>query len=116
MCSYYRQFIPQFSEIAIPLIYLTKKYAKFKWTYESQKAFDHLKQNLTYMPLLGYPDTGKPYVLYTDVSDKVIGARLVQEVENSDQIGPGVKNDKPIYLLETQQRWSTVEKEAFAIH
>lgn len=63
-----------------------------------------MKQNLTYMPLLGYPDTGKPYVIYTDVSDKVIGARLVQEVENSDQISPGVKNDKPIYLLETQQR------------
>lgn len=48
------------------------------------------------MPLLGYPDTGKPYVLYTDASDKAIGACLVQEVEHSDQIGPGVKNEKPI--------------------
>lgn len=47
MCSYYRRFIPHFSEIAFPVINLTKKYAKFKWTYESQQAFDHLKQNLT---------------------------------------------------------------------
>lgn len=93
------RFIPQFSEIAIPLINLTKKYAKFKWTDESQKAFDHLKQNLTCVPLLGYPDTGKPYVLYTDASDKAIGACLVQKVEHSDQIGPGVKNEKPIYFL-----------------
>lgn len=113
MCSYYRRFIPQFLEIAIPLIHLTKKYAKFKWTDESQKTFDHLKQNLTCVPLLGYPDTGKPYVLYTDASDKAIGACLVQELEHNDQIGPGVKNEKPIYFLSHK---STVEKEAFAIH
>lgn len=113
MCSYYRRFIPPFLEIAIPLIHLTKKYAKFKWTDESQKTFDHLKQNLTCVPLLGYPDTGKPYVLYTDASDKAIGACLVQEVEHIDQIGPGVKNEKPIYFLSHK---STVEKEAFAIH
>lgn len=84
MCSYYRRFIPQFSEIAFPLINLTKKYAKFKWTDESQHAFDHLKQNLTRVPLLGYPDTSKPNVLYTDASDKAIGACLVQEVENNN--------------------------------
>lgn len=116
-----RSFIPQFSEIAIPLINLTKKYAKFKWTDESQQAFNHLKQNLTRVPLLGYPDTSEPHVLYADASDKAIGACLVQEVENNNQIEPGVKNKKTIYFLshklsETQQRWYAVEKEAFAIH
>jgi hypothetical protein len=30
MCSYYRRFIPNFSQIAEPLIDLTRKYAKFK--------------------------------------------------------------------------------------
>lgn len=50
MCSYYRRFIPRFSEIAIALINLTKKYAKLKWTDESQQTFDHLKQNLTCLP------------------------------------------------------------------
>lgn len=64
--------------------------------------------------ILGYPDTSKPYVLYTDASDKAIVACLVQEVENNNQIGPDVKNEKPIYFLshklsETQQRWYTVE-------
>ena len=32
MCSYYRRFIPNFSENAEPVINLTKKYAKFYWT------------------------------------------------------------------------------------
>ena len=34
MCSYYRRFVPNFSKIAEPLIDLTKKYARFKWTLE----------------------------------------------------------------------------------
>ena len=42
MCSNYRRFVPNFSKIAEPLIDLTKKYARFKWLSECQKAFDFL--------------------------------------------------------------------------
>lgn len=73
MCSYYRRFIPNFSKIAEPLIDLTRKYARFKWTPYSQEAFDFLKESLTVVPLLAYPDTNKPYILYTDASDNCIG-------------------------------------------
>ena len=44
MCSYYRRFIPNFSEIAEPIIALTRKYAKFNWTEKCQKAFNFLKK------------------------------------------------------------------------
>ena len=112
MCSYYRRFIPNFSKIAEPLVALTKKYARFKWSEECQTAFDFLKDSLTVVPLLTYPDTNKPYVLYTDASDSCIGACLTQETDGEE---------KPIYYLshklsQTQTRWSTIEKEAFAIH
>ena len=40
MCSYYRRFIPNFSQIAEPLIDLTRKYAKFKWSEVCQRALD----------------------------------------------------------------------------
>ncbi|KAK3107412.1 hypothetical protein FSP39_013983 [Pinctada imbricata] len=113
MCSYYRRFVPNFSKIAESLINLTKKYARFKWTEECQHAFDYLKESLTVVPLLAYPDTNKPYVLYTDASDNCIGACLTQETDEGDE--------KPIYFLShklshTQTKWSTIEKEAFAIH
>jgi len=116
-CSYYRRFIPNFSEIAQPLIELTKKFARFKWTVQCQKAFDYLKDSLTVVPLLVYPDTQKPYVLYTDASDACIGAVLTQKGED----GEGKEVEKPIYFLshklsDTQCRWSTIEKEAYAIH
>ena len=56
MCSYYRRFIPNFSGIAEPIISLTKKYAKFKWTDKCQTAFEFLKNSLTVIPHLVYPD------------------------------------------------------------
>ena len=112
MCSYYRRFIPNFSQIAEPIIALTRKYAHFKWSDTHQRAFEYLKDSLTAVPLLVYPDSNKPYVLYTDSSDTCIGACLTQECDG---------DEKPIYYLShklsrSQCKWSVVEKEAFAIH
>ena len=56
MGSYYRRFIPNFSEIAEPVIALTRKHARFKWTDDCQRAFEYLKQSLTVVTLLAYPD------------------------------------------------------------
>ena len=78
MCIYYRRFIPNFSAIAKPLVYLTNKFAKFEWTQECQIAFDFLKESFKTVPLLAYPDTSKPYFLYTDSSDDCTGACLCQ--------------------------------------
>ena len=121
MCSYYRRFIPNFSEIAEPIIALTRKYARFTWSDQCQNGFDYLKQSLTVVPLLAYPDPNKPYTLYTDASNSCIGACLTQEMDNEEFFLPNVKNEKPIYYLshklsKTQCKWSTIEKEAFAIH
>lgn len=125
MCSYYRRFIPNFSAIAEPIIHLTKKHAHFKWTREHQKAFDFLKNSLTVVPLLVYPDPNKKYTLYTDASNTCIGACLTQECDVDD---PDVKSgpfktpiEKPIYYLShklnrTQCRYSVIEKEAYAIY
>ena len=121
MGSYYRRFIPNFSEIAEPVIALTRKHARFKWTDDCQRAFEYLKQSLTVEPLLAYPDHNKPYTLYTDASNSCIGACLTQSCDENEEILPNVKNEKPIYYLshklsKTQCKWSTIEKEAFAIH
>ncbi|CAC5388237.1 unnamed protein product [Mytilus coruscus] len=121
MFSYYRRFVPNFSKISIPLVELTKKYAKFNWTDECQRAFEYLKDSLTVIPLLAYPDLTKRYTLYTDASDDTIGACLTQPCNDNEEVLYGVKNEKPIYFLshklsDTQTRWSTIEKEAFSIH
>ena len=116
LCSYYRRFVPNFAKISEPIVALTKKYARFKWTEEAQKAFEYMKESLTVIPLLAYPDLSKRFILYTDASDTATGACLVQEHEENGEVF-----EKPLYFLShklspTQCRWSTVEKECWAIH
>ena len=68
-----------------------------------------LKESLISVPLLTYPDTSKPYILYTDASDDCIGACLCQHHEECE---------KPTYYLSykltaSKTKWPTIEKEAF---
>lgn len=110
--GYYRNFIDHYSVIAEPLTFLTRKNAKFEWSEECQKAFDHLKQCLITPPVLALPDVNKPYKLYCDASKSCIGALLAQDDEHG--------YEKPIQyvshqLSKTQQRWSVIEKECFSI-
>ena len=68
-----------------------------------------------YTPV-GIPDMSKWFILYTDASDTAIGSCLVQEYGEEGQV-----YEKPLYFLShklspTQCRWSTVEKECYAIH
>ena len=121
--SWYRRYIPNFSKIAEPLIRLTRKHARFKWDQECQAAFEYLKESLTIIPLLAFPDSSLPYRLYTDASADTIGGMLSQEQEEIDEEGnsKGRMVEKPIYFLShklspTQCRYSTIERECYAIY
>ena len=121
--SWYRRYIPNFSKIAEPLIRLTRKHARFKWDQECQAAFEYLKESLTIIPLLAFPDSSLPYRLYTDASADSIGGMLSQEQEEIDEEGnsTGRMVEKPIYFLShklspTQCRYSTIERECYAIY
>ena len=68
LTGYYRKFVPHFSEISRPLAKLTAKDTQFKWTPQCQFSFEMLKEALMSAPILKYPDTDKPYTIFTDVS------------------------------------------------
>ena len=121
MAGYYRRFIPKFSHVAEPLIALTKKNARFRWSKECEQSFEILKGHLATLPLLAYPDPNKPYILYTDASDSCIGACLTQPSDDKTEFLPNCPNEKPLFFLshklsDTQSRWSVIEKEAYAIY
>ena len=63
------------------------------------------------MPLLVYPDSKKPYTLFTEASDTCIGACLTQECDGDEKL-----NYLSHKLSRSQCKWSAVEKEAYAIH
>ena len=111
MAGFYRRYVEHFSEIARPLTMLTRKNAKFIWSPEAQTAFDTLKECLMCSPILAYPDVKLPYKLWTDASQYCIGAILTQETDKGDHVIQYVSHA----LNEGQQKWSTIEREAYAI-
>ena len=68
LTGYYRKFVPRFSDISRPLSKLVAHDCEFNWHNTCDISFQMLKDALCSAPILKYPDTSKPYTLYTDTS------------------------------------------------
>lgn len=55
LAGYYRRFVGGFSKIALPLMKLTRKKAKFEWTDDCKPNFQELKKMLTSALILTLP-------------------------------------------------------------
>jgi len=86
LCSYYRQFIPGFADIAAPLHALTRKNARFSWGAYQDEAFNRLKECLTTAAILGMPRDDGAFYLDTDASDKGVGAVLSQKQDGKEVV------------------------------
>ena len=119
LIGYYRKFVPRFSDVARPLINLTKKDILFDWAQECQQTFELLKDLLMQEPILKYPDPTKPYTLYTDASKYALSYVLTQEYEHEID-GKIKKIHHPTTYASglfrgNQINWATLTKEAYAI-
>ncbi|GFT20795.1 retrovirus-related Pol polyprotein from transposon 17.6 [Trichonephila clavipes] len=112
--NFYRQYIPNFAKIALPLKELTKKKVpnEIPWSKEAENAFKELKTALRGITELQVPDIKKPYYLHTDASQTADGCCLGQ-LDEEDDINPIAFGSQK--LNPSQQKWSTIEMEAYAI-
>ena len=79
LAGYYRRFIKDFSQLAAPMIRLTrKKEVKFEWNDLCEKAFQELKMRLTIAPILIVPKRGQRYTVYCDALKDGLGCVLMQ--------------------------------------
>jgi glucose-6-phosphate isomerase len=62
-----------------PLTGLVIPLVKYKWGEEQQKAFDEIKQKVSKETLLAFLDFEKEFHVYTDASNKYLGAEIMQE-------------------------------------
>lgn len=111
VASWYRRFVPSFSQIASPLTKLLKKHNRFKWTEEQTTAFDRLKTCLTEAPVLACPDFEKPFTLQTDASDLGLGVALTQNLQGGDHIIAYASRT----LTPAERNFSVTERECLAI-
>ena len=111
LCSYYRRFIKNFSDIAQPITKLTCKGQAFIWSANCQLAFDKLKEQLTKSPIMAYPREDCTFILDTDASNFGIGAVLSQIQDNQERvIAYGSRS-----LNKSERQYCTTRKELLAI-
>ena len=113
LCSYYRRFIPDFADVAKPMVELTEKGRPFQWDSRCEEAFRELKRRLTTAPVLAHPsqDPDDKYIMDTDCSDLAAGCVLSQLQAGSEKtIAYGSKS-----LSKSQRAYCSTYKELLAI-
>ncbi|KAA3469892.1 DNA/RNA polymerases superfamily protein [Gossypium australe] len=73
LADYYRRFVKGFSMIATPMTNLLQKDVKFEWSEKCQQIFEKLKALLTEALVLVQLESGKEFVIYSDLSLNGLG-------------------------------------------
>jgi len=73
LANFYMKFIKGFFQLTKPLLNLLKKKFSFEWKEEQQKAFEELKEKLSFIPYAKIPKFHKPFEVHTNISDFTIG-------------------------------------------
>ena len=120
LCSYYRKFVPWFADISRLLAKLTGHKVDWDWCNKCNLSFQLIKDYLISAPVLKYPDTSKPYTIFTDASKYGWAGVLTQE-HTSVIDGKEVTTNHPVSFVSgmfqgSQLNWATMAKEAYAIY
>ena len=113
LAGFYRKFIPNFAEIAVPLTDLTKKDqpTKVTWGPEQQHTFSVLWNLLNRALILPLPDFNRPFIAQADASETGVRAALMQDyVDGRFPVAYASKK-----LLPRERNYSVIERECLAI-
>lgn len=115
LANYFRDHIRNHSLIVKPLQNMISNYRKhkmLKWKSDGISSFEQIKQAISDAPLLYFVNDNEMIRVNTDASDYAIGGYLYQIINNQE---------KPISFISKtlnscQRKWSTFDKEGYAIY
>ena len=108
--GYYRRFIPNFADLAEPLVSLTGKDVPFVWRPACATAFTGLRDALTRAPILSFPTEHGEYILDTDASNFGLGGVLSQIQDNVERVIANCSRA----LRPSQRKYCTTKREMLA--
>jgi len=111
LATFFRRSVRRSAHIAAPLHALTSSRAAWRWEEEHQAAFEELKSALSSAPVVVPFDPKLPCVVYTDASDRQIGAVLTQDRGH----GPQAVAFESAKLKPSDFTLTVQEKEMFSI-
>ncbi|KAJ3537203.1 hypothetical protein NMY22_g5693 [Coprinellus aureogranulatus] len=82
--NFYRRFIFNYSDIAVPLTRLTRKGTPFVFDDSARSAFESLKKAFTSAPVLTHWVPNRPIIVETDASDYALAAILSIRQDSGD--------------------------------
>ena len=82
-CNFYRRFIHRYSELTVPLTWLTRKHVHWNFNDSCRTAFNHLKEEFTHAPVLTHWVPDSHMVVETDASDYALATIL--SIHTSDE-------------------------------
>jgi len=85
--NFYRRFIKDYSQVARPMMELTKKTQNWAWNEEAKTVFKELKEQFTMAPILAHYDPQRPVIIESDASDFAIGA-VISQRDNENSLHP----------------------------
>jgi transposase InsO family protein len=88
LANYYRDFIPNFSQVAQPLVNLTRHDVPFDMDQNCVQAFQQLKQAFLDDTVLIQPDQSRQFFIQCDASDYALGSVLQQKDEITGKLRP----------------------------
>ena len=94
-----------------PLSDMLRKGRPFHWTAEHDVVWEKIRGYVENLKWLYHPDQTKPFVLYTDASDRAMGACLMQE-QNGRYVPIEYLSKK---FSEAKRKWPTCEQELYAL-
>lgn len=110
--NYHSKYIKNLRKIRAPLDELTKQNTPWNWSSTCQKAFDEIKSILTSDLHLTHYDPSLPILVSADASNSGIGAYLAHVMPDGSERMVACSSHS---LDDTQQRYSQIEKEGWAI-
>ncbi|XP_011270209.1 hypothetical protein CAOG_08609 [Capsaspora owczarzaki ATCC 30864] len=113
LASFMRRHVPNYAELARPMTMLTRKNVPFVWSAECEKSFRAIQQALVQAPVLAYPDTSRPFEIFSDASDLALGGVLMQRSESGDGLHPVAYYSR--VLTKPEINYSVYDKELLAI-
>ncbi|KAK7887257.1 hypothetical protein WMY93_026878 [Mugilogobius chulae] len=111
--NFYRRFIRNYSQVAMPLTRLTSSKIPFCWTPDAEKTFNNLKLLFTSAPVLIHPDPSLQFVVEVDASDTGVGAVLSQRSPVDQKLHPCAFFSRR--LSPAERNYSIGDKELLAV-
>ena len=108
--DYYWRFIPNFADVATPLVTLTGKDVPFVWDAGCSTAFSVLRASHIHAPILAFPTETGQYILDADASNFGLGGVLSQIQDDVERVVACCSRA----LRPSQRRYCTTKREMLA--